>query len=349
MPLISAADAIREAQAQLLASSKEYILMGEGVPDPKAMFGTTRSLKNEFPDQVFDIPIAENMATGLCVGAAVSGLRPILAHMRIDFTLYAADQFINNAAKWWPMFGMQQSVPMVVRAIVGRGWGQGIQHSQQLDSLYASVPGIKVVSASNAYNAKGLLIAAAKDPNPVLFIEHRWVHYMLSEVPTSMYEVEIGHARVAKEGHDLTIVTWGYMVAESLKAAEFLDSQKISTEVIDLQTLRPIDFETVKQSVRKTGKLLIVHDGWGLCDIGAELQFECLAELSHFSNVSRLSSSRHYCPATPYLSKGFYPSVVDILLGARFVTRMKIEIEEAQAYLASKPHDVPNEDFKGPF
>src|SRR4051812_24161774 len=231
MRVISFVEALREGTDQLLKSDDSVYLIGEGVPDPKCIFGTTAKLKDLHPTRVFDMPISENGLTGVAIGSALNGMKPIMVHQRMDFTLYALDQIINNAAKWYSMFGGHKSVPMVVRMIIGRGWGQGNQHSQNLEALYAHIPGLKVVAPSSAYAAKGLLAAAVNDPNPTIFIEHRWLHNTTSEVPEELYEVPIGKARVAHQGSDLTIVCWSYPVLEVMKAVEYLEKQGVSAEV----------------------------------------------------------------------------------------------------------------------
>lgn len=305
MPIKTTVEAIREATAQLLESSSDYFVIGEGVPDPKACFGSTKDLHKDFPGRIFDMPVSENGMTGVCIGAALGGMRPIMVHMRIDFLLYAADQIINNAAKWHAIFGGQQSVPMVIRAVLGRGWGQGLQHSQRLEKMFASIPGLKVVCPSNAYDAKGLLIAAARDNNPVLYFDHRWIHEMKSEVPDEMYEIAIGEPKVLRDGV-IPVTAWGYMVHEVMKAAEFLDKQGIEIQVIDSR---------------------------GPIDGSAGLVIE---ELS-------------MCPPSPGASRGFYPTPVSIMTEVGQRLGVPVDTTAAELYVNSKPHDTPNEDFRGPF
>lgn len=222
MPIKSVAEAIRDAQHQLLAESDNVFLIGEGINDQGA-FGTTRGLKDKFPGRVMEMPVSENGMTGVCIGAAISGMRPIMVHMRADFLLYAADQIINNAAKWWGMFGgMAGTCPLVIRAIIGRGWGQGMQHSQHLEKMFSEIPGLTVVCPSNAYDAKGLLIWASRQPNPVLFFEHRWIHELKCEVPDEMYEVTPGVRKLTADRRLVSerILTYGYLVHEALEAAK---------------------------------------------------------------------------------------------------------------------------------
>ncbi|HEY9765762.1 MAG TPA: alpha-ketoacid dehydrogenase subunit beta, partial [Chroococcales cyanobacterium] len=211
--------AINEALDQALERDPSVYLIGEGVPDPKGIFGTTLGLQEKFGSaRVMDMPLSENGMTGVAVGSALMGLRPVMVHQRLDFALLALDQIVNHAAKWHYMFAGQQSVPLVIRLILGRGWGQGPQHSQSLHSWFAHIPGLKVVMPTTPHDAKGLLMKSIEDDNPVIFIEHRWLHDIKGEVPTEPYGVALGSCRVAREGKDLTIVSASYMTLEALKA-----------------------------------------------------------------------------------------------------------------------------------
>lgn len=309
MPTRTTAEAIREATAQLLAESPDYYVIGEGINDPKAAFGTTKDLHKEFPGRVFDMPVSENGMTGVGIGTAIVGMRPIMVHMRADFLLYAMDQIVNNGAKWHQMFGGRGgNVPMVIRAVVGRGWGQGLTHSQHLESLFAQIPGLKVVCPSNAYDAKGLLISAARDNNPVLFFEHRWIHDLKSEVPDEMYEVDLIEPAMKREGKDFLLMAWGYMVHECMKAAEFLSKQGIEIGVLD--TRGPVEVNFQKASV--------IREESG-------------------------------CPPSPHISRFFYPNVFSIMIEVGQKMNVKVDLTEAVKYLEGRPHDVPNPDFKGPF
>jgi pyruvate dehydrogenase E1 component beta subunit len=244
VPIKTTAEAIREAQEQLLAQDGDVFIIGEGVNDQGA-FGTTKDLKERFPRRVLEMPVSENGMTGVCIGAAVSGMRPIMIHMRADFLLYAADQIINNAAKWWGMFGGKAGTcPLVIRAIIGRGWGQGMQHSQHLEKLFSEIQGLTVVCPSNAKDAKGLLIWASRQNHPVLFFEHRWIHELKCEVPDEMYETPPYPTLVAdttKKGQGKTIRTYGYLVHEAIKASQH-------TELIVWDTMSPKSANWVEQS-----------------------------------------------------------------------------------------------------
>ncbi|MGE4132097.1 MAG: alpha-ketoacid dehydrogenase subunit beta [Bdellovibrionales bacterium] len=351
MRVISFAEALREGTDQLLTADSSVYLIGEGVPDPKCIFGTTAKLKEKHPNRVFDMPIAENGLTGVAIGSSLNGMKPIMVHQRMDFTLYAMDQIINNAAKWYSMFGGQKSVPMVVRMIIGRGWGQGNQHSQNLEALYAHIPGLKVVMPGSAYAAKGMLIAAVKDPNPVIFIEHRWLHNTTSDVPEEMYEVPIGKARVAREGKDLTIVTWGYMTLEVMKACEYLEKQGLSPEVLDMQTLRPMDLASVKKSVKKTGRLLVATDAWRFGSLASEVITTVVEdfEIDLKSKPQRLTYPDFPSPSTHGLTKFYYNGPTEVVEAVGRVMGKDYDTTEVLAYQTKRTHDVPDQNFKGPF
>ncbi len=351
MRIINFVEALREGTEQLLASDSSVYVIGEGVPDPKCIFGTTAKLKGLFPTRVFDMPIAENGLTGVAIGTALNGMKPIMVHQRMDFTLYAMDQLINNAAKWFSMFGGQKSVPMVVRMIIGRGWGQGNQHSQNLEALYSHIPGLKVVVPSSAYAAKGLLMAAVADPNPVIFIEHRWLHNTTSDVPEEHYQVPIGKARVARQGSDITIVTWSHMTLEVMKAVEYLEKQNVSAEVLDMLTLRPMDMDAIKTSVRKTGRLLVADDAWKFGSLAGEI----IASVCEDESIDlkarprRLTYPDYPSPSTHGLTKYYYNGPREVVESVSAMMGHMLNLSDVSAYQDARTHDVPDQNFKGPF
>ena len=209
--------------------------------------------------------------TGVITGAALNGFRPIITHQRVEFALLSIDQIVNQAAKWYYMNAGQQCVPIVIRMVIGRGWGQGSQHAQSLESWFAHIPGLKVVMPSNPYDAKGLLISSIQDNNPVIFLEHRWLHNLTDEVPSKEYNVPIGKARVVKEGKDITLVAHSYMVIEALRCAQILEKHNVSVEVIDLRSIRPLDEKTILESVKKTKRLLVADNGWIHFGVSSEI------------------------------------------------------------------------------
>ncbi len=352
MPNITYVEAIREATREMMVEDETVILIGEGVPDPKAVFGSTRGLKHLFPDRVFDMPVSENGLTGACVGAAITGLKPIIVHQRIDFTLYAMDQIVNNAAKWHSMFGGQAgNVPLVIRSIVGRGWGQGNQHSQNLAHIYASFPGLKVVTPSSARDAAFLLKESVRDKNPVLFVEHRWLHNTVSEFRLIDDLPPLGKAKVLKEGSDLSLIAYSYMTTVALKLQEVFEKYKIYLEVVDLRSISPLDTDTVYESVKKTQNFLVLEEAWGPGSVSANL-VDILSPFPFRHKTTTLQPI--YSPSTPHLSKYYYPSLLKI--GSQILSLIEPGqwahsniINELRAIDGAGSPDVPDPTFKGPF
>ncbi len=307
--------AINEALHEAMARDDKTFIMGEGVDDPKVIFGSTAGLQEKFGvERVFDIPLSENGMTGVLMGAALAGMRPIMTHQRIDFTMYAMDQIVNHAAKRCFASGGVQSVPMTIRAIVGRGWGQGPQHSQSLQSLFAHIPGLKVVMPATAYDAKGLLIASIFDNNPVLFIEYRRLYEETGDVPEGYYTVPLGKGIVRSEGRDVTVVAISYMAPETLKILPALASAGIRVEVIDPRTLKPLDETLILDSVRKTGRLVVVDTAWRTCGMAAEISAlaaeRCFPSLK--APIRRVTLPDIPTPTTQALEKIYYPGPLDI-------------------------------------
>jgi len=269
---LSYARAIREAHAQLLASDPRVLVLGQGLWSPWYAGTSMQDLDKEFGrDRVIDSPVAENATTGAAVGAALAGMRPIVFHPRMDFMLLAVDPMINQAANWSYMFAGRVSVPVVFRAVINRGGEQGAQHSQALQAMFMHVPGLKVVMPSTAHDAKGLLIAAVQDDNPVLYIDDRWLYEAQDDVPEAMYATPIGEAAVRRRGRDVTIVATSYMAAEAQKAVAVLEQQGIEPELIDLRSIKPWDRDAVFASVARTGRLIVADGGWQTAGVAAEV------------------------------------------------------------------------------
>ncbi len=309
-------EALLESTSQMLDSDRSVFVIGEGVDDSGGVFGTTKGLHAKFgKDRVMDSPLAENAVTGIAVGAALAGMRPILVHMRVDFMPLAMDQIINHAAKWRYMFGGKLSVPLVVRSIIGRGWGSAAQHSQSLHSLFAHIPGLKVVMPSTPYDAKGLLRSSVYDGNPVIFIEHRWLYEQMGHVPEEPYTVEIGKGVVRRPGRDVTVVAISQMVCESIKAAEVLMGEGVDCEVIDLRTIRPLDTPLIIESVKKTGRLVVADTGWKECGAGSEIITRVVEEAFERlkAPAQRVNLPEVPTPASPVLEKAYYPGAAHIV------------------------------------
>ena len=345
------AAAINDALHTAMAIDPSVICYGLGVTDPKAIFGTTSDLEKRFgSDRVFDMPTSENAMTGVAIGAALNGIKPVMTHQRLDFFLLAMDQLVNGAAKWHYMFGGQNSVPITIRLILGRGWGQGPTHSQNLQAWFAHIPGLKVVMPTTPEDAKGLLLASIFDPNPVIFLEHRWLHNTMGEVPDGDFRVPLGQARKVRSGDDITIVSMSYMTVEALHAADYLEIQGISCEVIDLRTIKPLDWLSVFDSVTKTGRLLVLDSGFTTGSVAGEIVARVAME--RFSQLksppARLAMPDVPEPTSPALTKGFYVRAVDI--ASKALEMMGRDSSTVKADLPEPvPHDVPGEWFKGPF
>src|SRR6185312_7234483 len=263
---LSFVDAVREAAEQEMLRDESVVVFGLDVDDPKAIQGTTRGLLERFgPERVFGTPLSEDVMTGAAIGMALAGLRPIHVHIRMDFLLLAMNQLVNVAAKSRAMYGGRVNVPLVVRAMIGKSWGQGAQHSQGLHGLFMHVPGIKVVAPATPYDAKGCLIAAIRDDDPVLYVEHRLLHFQKGPVPETDYVMSPGKARIARPGDDVTLVGISYMQVECLRAAHYLNDIGINAEVIDPIWLSPLDIETIAESVERTGRLVVVDTAWTNC------------------------------------------------------------------------------------
>lgn len=349
--IINAAAAELEAFELALAEDEKVVVIGEGLFDPKASFGTARGLGERFPDRAFDSPISENGITGICLGLAINGMKPVISHMRCDFILYSMDQVINNISKWQSMYsGRAGKSGVVVKAFIGRGWGSGNQHAQNLSAMFAHAPGLQVVMPSTAYNSKGLLLAAIQSEIPTVFLGHRWVHHLESNVPRETYTVPIGKARIARVGSSVTIVAWSYMVTESLRAAKLLDEIGISAEIIDLQTIKPIDYPAIIQSLEKTKRMFVVDEAWGFCGVSSELMaWACESQVPLDYWPKRQTCPNQSVPSSYALTKKFYPTGYTI---AREIAQWfdKVEPQSWGLRESVEPaHDVPNKDFKGPF
>lgn len=350
------AQAILEATDQAMERDPNVYLMGLGVPDPKGVFGTTLGLAKKYgPERVMDMPTSENAMTGIAIGTAALGMRPIMTHQRVDFVLLALDQLINNASKWHYMFGGQMRAPLVIRLVMGRGWGQGPQHSQSLQGLFAHIPGLKVVMPSSPYDAKGLLLSAIEDDNPVVYLEHRWLHGVFGEVPEEAYRVPLGKAKIVRGGTDVTLVACSHMTLEGFLATQWMEKEGISVELIDLRSLKPLDHDTILQSVRKTGRLIVADPDWKTAGFAAEvLALVAEEELSALKEPPvRITYPDRFVPTSWALSNHFYPTAkhiaYEILKVMHKPVQSRIFLEEILRQIRQHPLDVPNREFTGPF
>ncbi|MCH9651283.1 MAG: alpha-ketoacid dehydrogenase subunit beta [Deltaproteobacteria bacterium] len=355
--ILTGAQAIVEATEQAMERHPEVFLLGEGAQDPKGIFGTTTGLLERFgPQRVMEMPLAENAFTGMAIGAALMGQRPLVVHQRVEFSLLAMEQLLNNAAKMHYVSGGKHRVPLVIRVVVGRGWGQGPAHSQSLESLFSAVPGLKVVLPSNAADLKGLLLGAIEDDNPVVFIEHRWTHYATGHVPPGYAPLPLDGPRRLREGGDVTVVASSYMTLEALQAANALANQGIGVDLFDLRVARPLQLAEILASVARTGRLLTVDLGSSSFGLGAEIVARAASETFDSLKAAprRLGLPDHPTPSSRALAEVFYIRSPQIgaaicdLVGAKPELRGQLE-EELQAGRDDLPLDIPHPSFKGPF
>jgi pyruvate/2-oxoglutarate/acetoin dehydrogenase E1 component len=314
------AEAVRESLEQAMELDDRVFVMGQGVDDPTGMFGTTKDLHLKFgSERVFDTPLAENALTGIAVGAAIAGMRPVYFHNRPDFLTLAMDQLINHASKWHFMFGGAVNVPMVIWACIGRGWGSAAQHSQAFQGLFMHIPGLKLIMPSTAHDAKGLMLSAIADENPVIILEHRYNFKQRGKVPFDPYTIPLGKGIIRREGNDITVVAISNMVMEAFKAAVELAKDGIDVEIVDPRWLNPLDTEIILESVAKTGRLIVADTGWRTGGVGAEIAamvaergFDLLK-----APVLRVAAPDVPTPSGYTLEEEFYPGSDDIVGAVR--------------------------------
>ncbi len=344
---INYSTALREATELEMSNDKSVIVLGMGVDDPLGIYGTTSRLQDQFgPDRVFDTPVSEDAMTGIVIGAALGGLRPIQVHIRMDFILLAMNQIVNMAAKMRYMYGGSVSVPIVIRSIIGRSWGQGPQHSQALQSFFMHVPGLKVVAPTTPYDAKGCLRTSIRDDNPVIFIEHRMLHGLTSHVPEEEYSVPFGQARILEYGEDITIVGISHMVVECLRARAYLSTKNISAEIIDPVSLNPMDTERIVKSVTKTKRLLVVDNAWTNCGASSEIIPQVLERIPDNTSIQikRMGFEPVPCPTTRNLENVFYPNARTIAS-----TAYSMHSPYGTSWLPEGGEAPEIASFKGPF
>jgi pyruvate dehydrogenase E1 component beta subunit len=325
MAVISYREALNQAMSEEMDRDENVFLMGEEVGHYQGAYKVSQGLLQRFSERrVVDAPIAEMGFAGIGVGAAMVGLRPIIEFMTFNFSLVAIDQIVNNAAKIYQMSGGQYNVPMVFRGPGGPAVQVGSQHSQSLESMYAHIPGLKVVMPSTAYDAKGLLKTSIRDDNPVVFIEGETLYNSTWEVPDESdgdHLIPIGEADVKREGNDVTLIAWSKMVWTCLEAAKALAEEGIECEVVDPRTLRPLDVETLATSVRKTGRCVVVEVGWPVAGFGAEVAYQmqkhCMDSLD--APIERVTSDDVPMPYAKNLEDEVQPQVKDVVAAVRRV------------------------------
>ncbi|MEM6623970.1 MAG: transketolase C-terminal domain-containing protein [Pseudomonadota bacterium] len=344
--------AIHEATDLALGWDGDVLLMGLGVPGPTGIFGTTKGLQEKHgATRVIDMPSSENAMTGVALGAATRGKRPIMVHMRVDFAVLSLEPIVNQAAKWHYMYGGRMRAPLVIRMIIGRGWGQGPQHSQSLQAWFAHVPGLKVVMPSRPYDAKGMLLAAVQDDAPVIILEHRWLYNLEGPVPDGMYAAPLEGAAVLREGTDVTLAACSYMVIEAMRAAETLAGVGVSAEVVDLRSVAPLDMATLGASVAKTGRLVAADTGHAECGVSAEIvaavSERCFASLK--AAPRRIALPPIPSPTTPALADLYYPGAREIAVAALATLGRDDHVPDDPLPEGRQWRDTPDPSFTGPY
>jgi len=344
-PSIQFREALSLALRREMETDDSVFVFGLDVPDHKAIFGSVQGLLDRFgKERVFGTPLSEDAMTGVALGAAISGLRPVHVHIRVDFTMLAMNQIVNMVSNLRYMSGGRLKVPLVIRAVIGRGWGQSAQHSKSLQSFFAHIPGLKVVMPTSPQDGYSLLRSAIREDNPVIQLEHRWL-YDISGPVDETHAVPLGSAHVRREGGDLSVIATSWMVVEAVKAAEVLAKRGVELEVVDVRSIYPLDQDTITASVAKTKRCIVADYDWSFCGFGAELaariHHECFGGLE--APVERLGFQHVPCPTTRPLENRFYPSAVDI-------------IRRTETMLGLGETDLSGEDFyswenrfKGPF
>ncbi len=346
MRRISYREALNEAMMQEMERDPNVFVYGLDVSDHKRIFGSTVGLVEKFgAERCFGTPLSEDAMTGFGLGAAINGLRPIHIHIRVDFMILAMNQIVNMVSSCRYTSAGKLKVPLVIRAVIGRGWGQGFQHSKSMHSVFAHIPGLKVVLPTTPRDVKGLLISAIRDDNPVIFMEHRWLYDTIGEVPEDPEAIPLGESNILRSGNDITVVATSWLNVEALKAAEVMQKHGISVEVVDPRTISPLNDKLILESVKKTGHCIVADDDWLNCGFSAEVAARvsefCFKDLK--SPVSRIGFAATPCPTTRPLENKFYPNAIDI-------------IKSIESKLELQPLDLSNEEFysyenkfRGPF
>jgi acetoin:2,6-dichlorophenolindophenol oxidoreductase subunit beta len=320
MPELSYREAVRDALSRAMREDENVFIMGEDIAEMGGSMGVTQGMLDEFgAERVRNTPISEMALVGSAIGAAMQGMRPVAEVMYEDFLTLAAEQIVNQAAKHRYMSGGQLKVPLTVRTQGGAGWSPGAQHAQQLEAWFAHIPGLKVVFASTPTDVRGLLWSAIYDDNPVIFFEHRTLYGLKEEVPDELEPIELGKARVHRQGNDVTVVAIGRLVHEALAAAEQAEGEGISVEVVDPRTLLPLDEEAIVDSVKKTNRCVVAHEavtrmGFG-AEIAAVVQHQAFDYLD--APVERVGAKFAPLPFAPVMEEYVVPHAADVLAAVK--------------------------------
>lgn len=347
MHTITYCEALRESLIGEMKRDPSVFLYGIGVPDHKAIFGSVAGIMDMFgSDRCFDTPIAEDSMVGFGLGAAISGLRPVHHHIRVDFLLLAMNQLSNMVSNYFYITGGQLNVPIVIRAVVGRGWGQGCQHSKSVQSIFAHLPGLKVIMPTTPADAKGMLTSAIRDNNPVICLEHRWLYWQEGEVPVGEYCIPLGQPNKIRDGQDLTLVSTSWMNVEAKKAAEILSQHHgVEIEIIDPRNVSSFDDSMLVDSVAKTRRCIVADNDWVYCGFASELASiiyeKCFDVLE--SPIPRIGFTHTPCPAVRFMENEFYPNAI------RLIRTVEEMLDLPESDLSDEDFYSHENRFKGPF
>jgi acetoin:2,6-dichlorophenolindophenol oxidoreductase subunit beta len=343
---ITFCEAIKEALDQEMERDSNIFIYGIGVSDHKAIFGSVAGLADKYGlKRCLETPLCEDSLAGFGLGAAINGLRPIYIHIRADFLLLAMNQLANMISNWNYISGGKLKVPLVIRVVIGRGWGQGCQHSKSMQSIYAHIPGLKVVMPTTPMDMKGLLISAIRDDNPVIIMEHRWLYWQKGTVPIGPYTVPIGEPNLLREGKDITVAATSWMNIEAMKAAEILHRRGVELEIIDIRTITHFNDSIIIESVKKTGNCIVADNDWSYCGFNAEVTSNIYSKcLGYLSNpIERIGFEHVPCPTARCLENKFYPNAVSIIRSVeKLLDLSKTDTSQDDFY----SHE---NRFKGPF
>ncbi len=326
MKTIQFREAIAEAMSEEMRKDESIFLIGEEVAEYNGAYKASKGMLDEFgAKRVIDSPIAELGFTGIAVGSAMNGTRPIVEYMTFNFSLVGIDQIINNAAKIRQMSGGQLNCPIVFRGPTGSAGQLGATHSQAFENWFANTPGLKVVIPSNPYDAKGLLKAAIRDDDPVIFMESEQMYGDKGEVPEGEYIVPLGVADIKREGTDVTIVSFGKIIKEAYKAAEALEKEDISIEIIDLRTIRPMDHQAIFNSIKKTNRLVVLEESWPFGSIASEITYQVQENVFDYLDapIKRITTADTPAPYSPVLLQEWLPNANDVIKAVKEVLYRK--------------------------
>ncbi len=338
-------EAINKALEIILKNNQNSFIIGLGVPDPSGIFGTTFGLQKKFgKNRVMDSPTSENALTGICIGAAAGGMLPIMTHHRVEFVLLALEQIFNQASKWNFIFDKKE-MPLIIRLIIGRGWGQGPQHSQALHSIFSHFPGLQVYVPTFPNDIYDLLIKSSKIKKPSIFFEHRWLYNIKQDRKIKSSKCD-GKPRIIKKGKDLTLVTLSYATIQAMQVVKTLENNGLSIEHIDLISTRPIHYTKIINSVKKTKKIVLIDIGWIPVSISSEIIAYLNDKLEFKIKSLRIGNEDHPTPASPTLAKKYYPSIFSMTKKIfKFLNVDYKSLEEDKNSIVDKP----DESFTGPF